>query len=357
MPLTQMTNRRQQQGIALITAVFIVSIIAAIATSISFSQQVWLRQTQNIRDYSQSNNSRHSAINYMITVLTKDAQDNNIDELSESWSSGSVADYFAGGIPFAGGAVAGKIIDAQSKFNLNNLIKSGKISQADLGVFRNILIAQDLEPNLANAVIDWIDDNDTALADGAEDVDYMSMIPPYRAANQFMQSIYELKLIKGFNDDVIKSIIDHVTVLPGRTSININTASAVVISALFTNMSVSEAQTIVDERDGKSTTTDQATEQANNLLTKSQNKPFKKNEFKAPRIPANFTLLPKLMEPGDYDVKTKYFEAVLTTSYGRIQRQSKVLIRRFDKGTNPAKLVWKGQLLVIPELAMLDYDK
>jgi general secretion pathway protein K len=47
-----------QQGVALITAMLIVAIIAALATSLALGQQVWLRQTQNLVDLAQAEQLR-----------------------------------------------------------------------------------------------------------------------------------------------------------------------------------------------------------------------------------------------------------------------------------------------------------
>lgn len=49
------------------------------------------------------------------------------------------------------------------------------------------------------ALRDWIDRDDKPVRGGAEDEVYMGMEPPYLAANQPMQDVSELRLIRGID--------------------------------------------------------------------------------------------------------------------------------------------------------------
>ena len=60
--------------------------------------------------------------------------------------------------------VSGAIADEQGKFNLNNLVKAGRRSDPDMAIFEQLLASQGLAPELADAVLDWIDPDDHGRA-------------------------------------------------------------------------------------------------------------------------------------------------------------------------------------------------
>ena len=93
--------------------------------------------------------------------------------------------------------------------------------------FRILLGQLGLNPALCDALVDWIDTDSNALPDGAEDPYYLSQDPPYRAANSYLASVGELRLIKGFTPEVVDRLSPYVTALPPSTAntLNINTAS------------------------------------------------------------------------------------------------------------------------------------
>ncbi len=153
--------------------------------------------------------------------------------------------------------------------------------------------------DLVNAVVDWMDANqDSALFTGGEDDFYQDLQPPYRTADQLMIHVSELMAIKGFEEadyllynlllpqrfpaseivleneeelqeseeqetyydpatgtvteptsaDVHWGHIQHyASTLPFPSKINVNTAPAIVLQALF---SPEDANTIVQRREG-----------------------------------------------------------------------------------------------------------
>src|SRR5262249_14462141 len=123
-------------------------------------------------------------------------------------------------------------------------------SAADVGVFQRLLVLLNLDPMLANAVIDWIDaDGNVTSPGGAEDVDYLNLKTPYRAANQPMTSVEELRMVKGFDPKTLLLLLPFVTVLPAgaHTAVNVNTASPELLAALA-NRDLAWAQRVVDQR-------------------------------------------------------------------------------------------------------------
>jgi len=285
---------RAQRGIALVTAMLIVAIAAAIAAQIAFAHQIWFRQMENIADRDATDWLRRGALHWASLALLEDAGQNSIDHLGENWAMALPT------LPVEGGAIKVSIEDAQARFNLNSVAGQDPASVANLEVLKRLLGVLRLEPLLANAVADWIDPDIEARAGGAEDIDYLNLNPPYRAANRPMASVDELRLIRGFDAQTVRALLPYVTVLPLATStINVNTASAVVLAAL-TGIDLQTAERIVKERVGK---------------------PFNNTgEFNSKLAP--------LPSPPGIDVKSVYFLVTLDTSIGRHERHSEALLQR-----------------------------
>ncbi len=314
---TKYSTPLRQRGLALITAMLVVAIAATTAVFLSLDQQIWLRQAQNVSDRAQAEAVRAAALEWAVIILAKSAKDNpTSDDLTQVWAKPLPA------LPAEGGQVTGRLIDAQGKFNLNNLLlDNNKISASDVYVFKNLLLSISADPNLSDAVIDWIDDNTTTEPNGAEDIDYLQLKTPYRAANQRMQSIEELRLVKGFTPEIVEKLRPWITALPTHTEININTASKEVLSALFYAVP-SVADQILAQR--PYTDTGAITK----LIT---------------QLPAGVTL------PA-YGVKSGYFEVAVETLFGRYRRTTLALIQR-GVGNGPSRVLWHSQYLPIQTVA------
>jgi general secretion pathway protein K len=133
--------------------------------------------------------------------------------------------------------------------NLNNLVQVGNYDRLTLNRFQRLLEVLELEPKLAQAVVDWLDGNIDALTpDGAEDDYYLGLEYPYLAANRKLVSVSELRLIKGFDQNTYERLKPYVAALPERTKINVNTAPAVVLACLEKDIDLELATEIIEKR-------------------------------------------------------------------------------------------------------------
>lgn len=88
------------------------------------------------------------------------------------------------------------IEDQSGRFPLNTMDESllnrllEEILELDFGTSRE----------LSSTLADWIDADDDRRLNGAESDEYLSRRPPYRAANAPLQSLEELRLIKGWEE-------------------------------------------------------------------------------------------------------------------------------------------------------------
>ena len=287
-----------QSGLALITAMLVIAIVVTVAAYLSLGQQVWLRQAQNLLDMTQAGAVARGAFDLAAILLAEDKKNSTTDNLTETWARPIPV------FPVEGGAVTAAISDAQGRFNLNNLALANPGIHSR--IFRGLLTSLKLNPDLTDALIDWLDSDSDIRANGAEDNEYLALPTPYRAANQPLQSVDELRLVRGFDAEVVQKLRPWVTVLPmapAGTTINVNTASALVLSALC-GISLPDAEQLVTDRD--------------------------KNPYASVPLP----LCPQGSTSAG--VITDYFEVTVQTQFGRLRRQTQALISRL--GSTPTVL-------------------
>jgi general secretion pathway protein K len=176
--------------------------------------------------------------------LSDDRRSNSVDHLGEPWALRLPP------MPVENGELSGYIEDQQGKFNLNNLVKSGKVNLAQLAHFQRLLSVLGLPTALAGALTDWIDaDSEPQPQDGAEDAYYLSLQPPYLAANRPLIDAAELALVRGFDDNVRARLRPFVSALPVFTPVNMNTASPEVIAAVVDGLGLDGARALVEKRE------------------------------------------------------------------------------------------------------------
>ena len=246
MNLTRRTGIRRDRGVALITAMLISAIATMLATNLAWDNALDVRRTTVNLGRDQAVQVALGAESWVISILQQDGTDNHTDHLGEVWASELP------GLPIEGGEVFGSVEDLQGKFNINNLIdQEGRVVEGSLLQFQQLLNALGIEPRLAGITADWIDSNlDASFPDGAEDPIYTGMIPPYRTPNQPLSSVSELAAIEGMDPAIFRVLEPHITALPGRTTINVNTATPAVLQSLDERITLSDLEGLLQEREG-----------------------------------------------------------------------------------------------------------
>jgi general secretion pathway protein K len=236
-----------QRGVALVTALLVVSLAIIAATAMVTRFQVDMRRTGNLLNGEQAYAYAMAAESWAYVILRRDRADNKHDALDEGWSTALPP------IPVEGGFVNGRVEDLQGRFNVNNLVgNEGGVDTIQLDYYKRLLEILDLEPALAPALQDWIDaDINATFPDGAEDDEYLLSEPPYRTGNRPLADISELRLIKGYTAEVLAVLEPHITALPDLTVINVNTATPVVLQALHAELDESDVQQLLEARDAE----------------------------------------------------------------------------------------------------------
>lgn len=239
------TGYRRQRGVALITAMIIFAVVSIVAADLAWDNALDVRRTRMLLMRDQAVQVALGAESWVASILRQDLADTENDHLAELWASELPP------LPIDGGDVFGVVEDLQGRFNVNNLVNGdGEVDEESLEQFRRLLTALEIDPRLAGLVADWIDPNlDASFPDGAEDPIYTGVVPPYRTANQPISSIGELAAIQGMDKVTFDTLAPHIAALPGRTPVNVNTATPFVLQSLGENISPADVESLVAERE------------------------------------------------------------------------------------------------------------
>jgi general secretion pathway protein K len=244
-----MKARRTRRGVALITAMLITALAGSVALALSWDNALDVRRTMVMLYRDQAIQVAVGSEGWVETILRADQADSESDHLGEIWATEIPA------LPIDSeavqGEIYGKIEDLQGRFNLNNLIDgNGQVDQPSFDQFERLLAALGLDTRLAGITVDWLDsDQIETIPYGAEDPLYTARTPAYRTADQRMVSVTELAALDGVDRETFLTLLPHVTALPERTAINVNTATLPVLQSLGPNISAGDAEGLVALRE------------------------------------------------------------------------------------------------------------
>ena len=240
---------RSTRGVALITAMLITALSASLAAGLSWDNALDVRRTMAMLYRDQAIQVAVGSAGWVRSILKDDLENSENDHLGEIWATDIPP------LPIEAeaveGTIYGKIEDLQGRFNINNLIDgNGEIDKPSFEQYERLLVALDLDIRLAGVTADWLDADQTAtIPDGAEDDLYTGFTPAYRTANQRVVSVTELAALDGMDRASFEVLLPHVTALPERTPINVNTATVAVLQSLGPNISVNDAEGLMQQRE------------------------------------------------------------------------------------------------------------
>jgi general secretion pathway protein K len=251
---------------ALVLTILIVTLVAIVVLELNYLMRVEVHASANFRDGVRSYYLAKSGVTVVKELFARNLQE--FEELKNTLLAGGTHT-----LPIGEGTVTVRVIDETGKINVNALVLETSTSQPAAGarlplgqqnvrqgdaqaVSPWIQIAQDLfqrlgiDATLVGAIIDWLDSDDIATGSGgAESSYYRGLEKPYTARNGPMETIAELRLIRGFTDEVllklgakrVGGIVDpatnlYLTALPqpqgGGWRVNLNTAPPAILTSL-----------------------------------------------------------------------------------------------------------------------------
>ncbi len=145
-----------------------------------------------------------------------------------------------------------RILDAGARLNLNALFEDGKLRDPiGLALLEALLERvvdalpvtdedKDYDPReLAENLVDFIDADGETPSGAFEDDAYQRAEPPYRAGNRPLVTLDELRLVSGFDGQLVEALTPYLTVHPyaGGDGVNPNTAPPHVLGLLYYGVS------------------------------------------------------------------------------------------------------------------------
>jgi general secretion pathway protein K len=258
----------QQRGVALITAMVITTIAITIAATLAYRQQVSIRLAGNLSALNQAYAYASGIEDWAGLILKKDLRDSAIDSCDEDWAS------LLPPIPIPGGQMTGQLYDLQARLNINDIVEpvsanaghpgqqTDKPNPVQLERLRSLLGKLGLQPNQAEAILDWVDRDPKSSPTGAEDNFYRAQIHPYLTPDTALASPTELRLVKDMlstgntNHDadqttVYEKILPFIATLPRRKGktipVNVNTAPIEVLLSL--GITDAQARNVISDRE------------------------------------------------------------------------------------------------------------
>lgn len=244
---------RREQGAALIVAMLVFALATALVVAMKSDFERFFQRSANILLDEQAQAYLRGAEDLAAMVLIRDYDEDKAagfprDDLFEAWNTNPPNEppppYALDGI----GWMRGTLEDLQGRFNLNSLAESATGGEGATAVrftaaqeqFIRLLQALG-EPEVSEqeaimiteSVKDWLDDNPTPSADGAEDEFYSARTPTYRVGNRKMSSVSELLAVANMTPEIYQALRPWVTVWPADPEkLNIHTAPAMVLRSL-----------------------------------------------------------------------------------------------------------------------------
>ena len=243
-----MTIRNQslglgQQGVAIVTVLLILAIIAVTSVSYLQRQQVTVVASSQLLHRGQVRAHLTGVELWVSQILRQDQQDSDTDHLQEPW---------AGVLPVATveqGQLMGQLVDLQGRYNLNNLRYGQPDQMIHVQYLQGLLVQLGLDPELAWPLLDWVDNNgETQQGQLLEDSIYMQGPSPYRSANQPLTDVSELNLIHNWTTTELAVLSPLIITLPEPTRININTTEPQLIAALSDQISLVQAEALLAQQ-------------------------------------------------------------------------------------------------------------
>lgn len=227
-------------GSALISALFIMTLVAIAATAMSTRLQLDIYRT-----HLALMSDKLYLASQGVTFWAMDALDSKHKQLTHIDKEGRVMRF-----PkklqdiYPGIVLKGALYDLQARFNINNL----QDKKFYIVFYR--LLEQSLAKSshaaerrtLFNALTYWISPYQPGRGQDQMVTYYLKQKPPYFPSYQPMQSISELRLIQGVTQDIYQKLVSNLTTLPVVVPININTAPDILLKTLGKGLTPTELE-------------------------------------------------------------------------------------------------------------------
>ncbi len=247
-------KKDSEQGLILVIVLIVIAIITTLVVDLIYFTQLDIEISNNTKEDIMSRYLAKSGVSVVSGAMAK----NTLEELTNISSLSSGADENSEGLwrinvpyfPIGRGSVSLNVIDERSKINLNALL-SGNSNRVDQQVltelrelFRLLEVDSGKSEQFIASLVNWMDkelkgspnNQNPAGADGGF---YASLDKPYPIKDGKLDTVAEIRLIDGMDEEFFDTIKDYVTVYPKDKRVNFSTAPKVVLMAAIIAAGVS----------------------------------------------------------------------------------------------------------------------
>ena len=236
---------RRQSGAALLTAMIIVTLVSTLAAGMIWQQWRAVQVEAAERARVQAGWILAGALDWARLILREDMKNGGADHLGEPWAvpfaEARLSTILAADKDNAEDApeafLSGGITDAQSRYNLRNLVDANKVKPEELGGLKHLFQAIGVAPDLADTIANGMQ---SALA---------PTDPNNRSARTALmpERMDQLGWL-GVDADSLQRMTPYVVLLPIRTPVNLNTASKEAMVAAVDGLDLGTAERLVQTR-------------------------------------------------------------------------------------------------------------
>jgi general secretion pathway protein K len=234
-----------QRGAALLMAMIIVTLVVTLASAMVWQQWRAVQVEAAERARVQSAWILTGALDWARLILREDSP--GVDHLGEPWAvplaEARLSTFLAADKDNTDDApdafLSGSISDAQSRYNLNNLVVDGKVLDEERAILEKLCLAVGVAADVARQIANGLRDA-SALA-GAEGFNPAAPLLP----DQFSQIAW-----LGVGAEALRRLEPYVTLLPTQTNtkVNANTASREVLVATLKGLDLASAERLLQAR-------------------------------------------------------------------------------------------------------------
>ncbi|MFN9749095.1 MAG: type II secretion system minor pseudopilin GspK [Burkholderiales bacterium] len=248
---------RRQYGAALLMAMMIVALVATLSASMVWQQWRSVQVEAAERARAQSAWILTGALDWARLILREDARNGGPDHLGEVWAAplaeARLSTFLALDKSQANDGpeafLSGSITDAQSRYNLSNLIREGRLDPAEQGVLQRLFENINVPPDTARRIAQIMLNSNfpphrsqqmaVKSASGAGEAPATAQIPP--------RSVAQLAWF-GIDPGTLQHLERYVVLLPRAAPVNINTAPREVLAAVIQGLDLATAQRLIEKR-------------------------------------------------------------------------------------------------------------
>ncbi len=250
------SSRARQRGAAILLAMLTVVLVATLASAALWQQWRAVEVETAERARAQSTWVLSGALDWARLILSEDGRKGGTDHLSEPWAmpleqarlstflAADRSDSLAADAS-ANAFLSGQINDLQARLNLRNLVQDdGKVHPPTLRMWERLFAQLGLAPKQLDTLVAQVTRAQRAgtaalAANQALDANMDGPLWP--------QEPEQLAWL-GLDASTLARLQPYIAVLPERTPVNLNTASATVLAACLEGLRPSDAQRLLQAR-------------------------------------------------------------------------------------------------------------